>query len=151
MVIEYPKPWPRKMTSHAESRPALQGVSKKHFKSYPKVKPVINLLQPVKASLLPLLFDFVWGNCGPCPYSVFLYMFHSHNWIHKLDKHILISYVLYTCFRWHFPKLFEFWIYLSKYYIRHPYWMGSVWFLPLLTQYQSKYYNLNEGREFANF
>ena len=58
MVIEYPKPWPRKMTSHAQSQAALQGVPKKHFKSDPKVKPVINLLQPVKASLLPLLFDF---------------------------------------------------------------------------------------------
>ena len=41
MVIEYPKPRPRKKTSHAQSRPALQGVPKKHLKSNPKVKPVV--------------------------------------------------------------------------------------------------------------
>ena len=45
MVLDIPQPRPKKKTRHVQSRPAVQGVPKKHLRSKPKVKPV-TLYQP---------------------------------------------------------------------------------------------------------
>ena len=41
MVLD--NPYPKKKPRHVQSRPAVQGVQKKHLKSKPKVKPCFDL------------------------------------------------------------------------------------------------------------